>query len=178
MLATQTLLQKPAKNMLVQVNGTLPPGCTAKDIVLAIIGKIGTAGGTGHVIEYAGEAIRALDMAGRMTVCNMSIEGGARAGMIAPDETTFAYVRGTPYRAEGRGASSGRWTTGARCPPIPARVYDTTSRIDAADIAPMVTWGTSPEAVLPITGGVPDPAERAGRGQARADRSGCWTTWR
>ncbi len=106
-LATQTLLQKPSKNMFVRVDGTLPAGCTAKDIVLAIIGEIGTAGGTGHVIEYGGEAIRALDMAGRMTVCNMSIEGGARAGMIAPDETTFDYVRGKPYRAEGRGAGAG-----------------------------------------------------------------------
>ncbi len=100
-LATQTLLQKPAKNMLVRVDGTLPPGCSAKDIVLAIIGRIGTAGGTGHVIEYAGEAIRALDMAGRMTVCNMSIEAGARAGMIAPDETTFDYVRGQPFAPKG-----------------------------------------------------------------------------
>ena len=100
-MATQTLLQKPAKNMLVDVRGALPPGCTGKDLVLAIIGQIGTAGGTGHVIEYAGEAIRALDMAGRMTVCNMSIEAGARAGMIAPDETTFEYVRGKPFAPKG-----------------------------------------------------------------------------
>src|ERR1700722_6533377 len=100
-LATQTLLQKPAKNMLIQVDGTLPPGCTAKDIILAIIGKIGTAGGNGHVIEYAGEAIRALDVAGRMTICNMSIEAGARAGLIAPDETTFAYIKGRPYAPKG-----------------------------------------------------------------------------
>ena len=100
-LATQTLLQKPAKNMLVRVDGALPPGATAKDLVLAIIGRIGTAGGTGHVIEYAGEAVRALDMAGRMTVCNMSIEAGARAGLIAPDETTFAYIEGRPYAPQG-----------------------------------------------------------------------------
>ena len=100
-LATQTLLQKPAKNMLVQVDGVLAPGVTAKDLVLAVIGRIGTAGGTGHVIEYAGEAVRALDMAGRMTVCNMSIEAGARAGMIAPDDTTFAYIEGRPYAPKG-----------------------------------------------------------------------------
>ena len=119
-LATQTLLQKPAKNMLVRVDGALPFGATAKDIVLAIIGQIGTAGGTGHVIEFAGEAIRALDMAGRMTVCNMSIEAGARAGMIAPDETTFAYVKGRDYAPKGD-AFDRRWRIGARCPPIPAR---------------------------------------------------------
>ncbi len=101
-LATQTLLQKPAKNMLVEVAGTLPLGVTAKDVVLAIIGRIGTAGGNGHVIEYAGEVIRALDMAGRMTICNMSIEAGARAGLIAPDDTTFAYIEGRPFAAEGR----------------------------------------------------------------------------
>src|SRR5580698_8564797 len=100
-LATQTLLQRPAKNMLVQWDGALPPGCTAKDLVLAIIGRIGTAGGTGHVIEYAGETISRLDMAGRMTVCNMTIEGGARAGMIAPDTTTFDYIRGKPYAPKG-----------------------------------------------------------------------------
>ena len=100
-LATQTLLQKPAKNMLVRVDGPLAPGCTAKDVILAIIGKIGTAGGTGHVIEYAGEAIAGLDMAGRMTVCNMSIEAGARAGLIAPDETTFNYIQGRPYAPKG-----------------------------------------------------------------------------
>ena len=106
-LATQTLIQKKAKNMLVRVDGQLPPGVTAKDIILAIIGEIGTAGGTGHVIEYAGEAIRALSMEGRMTICNMSIEGGARAGLIAPDETTFAYVEGQAARAEGQGVGHG-----------------------------------------------------------------------
>jgi len=100
-LATQTLLQKPAKNMLVEVNGTLAPGVTAKDVVLAVIGHIGTAGGNGHVIEYAGEVIRGLDMAGRLTVCNMSIEAGARAGMIAPDDTTFDYIRGRPFAPQG-----------------------------------------------------------------------------
>ncbi len=156
-LATQTLLQKPAKNMLVRVDGKLPLGCTAKDIVLAIIGTIGTAGGTGHVIEYAGEAIRALDMAGRMTVCNMSIEAGARAGMIAPDETTFAYVRGKPYAPKGEALERAiaYWRT---LPSDEGAHYDKTVIIDAAAIAPMVTWGTNPEAVLPITATVPDPA--------------------
>ena len=156
-LATQTLLQRPAKNMLVRVDGTLPPGCTAKDIVLAIIGRIGTAGGTGHVIEYAGEAIRALDMAGRMTVCNMSIEAGARAGMIAPDDTTFEYVRGRPYAPKGEALERAiaYWRT---LPSDPGAQYDRTVTIDAATIAPMVTWGTSPETVAPITGAVPDPA--------------------
>jgi 3-isopropylmalate/(R)-2-methylmalate dehydratase large subunit len=155
-LATQTLLQKPAKNMLVRVDGTLGFGCTAKDIVLAIIGAIGTAGGTGHVIEYAGEAIRALDMAGRMTVCNMSIEAGARAGMIAPDETTFDYVRGRPYapKAGAFEQAVAYWRT---LPSDPGARYDRTVVLDAGTIAPQVTWGTSPEAVVPVTGTVPDP---------------------
>ncbi len=159
-LATQTLLQKPAKNMKVAVEGTLPFGVTAKDIVLAIIGRIGTAGGTGHVIEYTGSAIRALDMAGRMTVCNMSIEGGARAGMIAPDETTFEYVRGRPMapRGEALERAIAWWKT---LPSDPGAHYDKVVEIDAATIAPMVTWGTSPEAVAPITGVVPDPSEIA-----------------
>jgi 3-isopropylmalate/(R)-2-methylmalate dehydratase large subunit len=159
-LATQTLLQKPAKNMLVQVDGTLPPGATAKDIVLAIIGKIGTAGGTGHVIEYAGSAIRALDMAGRMTVCNMSIEAGARAGMIAPDDTTFEYVRGKPFAPKGEALDRAieYWRT---LPTDDGAHFDTVVTIDAASIVPMVSWGTSPEAVLPITGTVPDPASVA-----------------
>jgi 3-isopropylmalate/(R)-2-methylmalate dehydratase large subunit len=166
-LATQTLLQKPAKNMLVEVNGTLPPGCTAKDVVLAIIGRIGTAGGTGHVIEYAGSVIRALDMAGRLTVCNMSIEGGARAGLIAPDETTFAYIKGRPFAPQGEDfdRAVAYWKT---LPSDPGAHYDTVVRIDGSEIAPMVTWGTSPEAVLPITGAVPDPADvadEAARGQ-------------
>ena len=156
-MATQTLLQKPAKNMLVRVDGVLAPGCTAKDIVLAIIAEIGTAGGNGHVIEYAGEAIRALDMAGRMTVCNMSIEGGARAGLIAPDETTFAYVRGRPFAPAGEALEQAIawWST---LPSDAGAVYDKTVVLDAARIAPMVTWGTNPEAGLPVTGTVPDPA--------------------
>jgi len=156
-LATQTLQQKPAKNMLVRVDGVLPPGCTAKDIILAIIGQIGTAGGTGHVIEYAGEAIQALDMAGRMTICNMSIEAGARAGLIAPDETTFAYIKGRPYAPQGDAfdRAVAYWRT---LPSDEGATYDKTVVLDAADIAPQVTWGTSPEAVVPITGAVPDPA--------------------
>ena len=156
-LATQTLLQNRAKNMLVRVDGTLPVGCTAKDIVLTIIGTIGTAGGTGHVIEFAGAAIRALDMAGRMTVCNMSIEGGARAGMIAPDETTFAYVRGKPYAPKGEALERAIdwWRS---LPADEGAVYDKTVVIDAATIAPMVTWGTNPEAVVAVTAKVPDPA--------------------
>jgi len=156
-LATQTLLQKPAKNMLVQVDGLLAPGITAKDLVLAVIGRIGTAGGTGHVIEYAGEAVRALDMAGRMTVCNMSIEAGARAGMIAPDDTTFAYVEGRPYAPQGEAFDRAveYWRT---LPSDPGARYDRFVTLHASEIAPMVTWGTSPETVLPITGSVPDPA--------------------
>jgi 3-isopropylmalate/(R)-2-methylmalate dehydratase large subunit len=163
-LATQTLLQRPAKNMVVRVDGTLGFGCTAKDIVLAIIGTIGTAGGTGHVIEYAGEAIRALDMAGRMTVCNMSIEAGARAGMIAPDDTTFAYVRGKPYAPQGAAFDEAvaYWRT---LPSDPGARYDRTVTLDAGAIAPMVTWGTSPETVVPITGAVPDPDRETDEGR-------------
>ena len=155
-LATQTLLQKPAKNMRVSVDGTLGFGCSAKDIVLSIIGRIGTAGGTGHVIEFAGKAIRALDMAGRMTVCNMSIEGGARAGMIAPDDTTFDYVGRTPLGPKGEALERAVawWRT---LPTDPGAVFDREVRLDAATIAPMVSWGTSPEDVLPVTGVVPNP---------------------
>ena len=159
-LATQTLIQKRAKNMRVTVNGELPPFVTAKDIVLAIIGKLGTAGGTGYVIEYAGEAIRNLSMEGRMTVCNMSIEAGARAGLIAPDDTTFAYLKGrhfVPAGADWDKAVEGwkQLTTDELA------AYDKEITLDVADIAPQVTWGTSPQDVLPITARVPDPhAER------------------
>ena len=169
-LATQTLLQKPAKNMLVEVSGTLPLGVTAKDVMLAIIGKIGTAGGTGHVIEYAGEVIRGLDMAGRMTICNMSIEAGARAGMVAPDETTFAYIKGRPFAPQGEAFEQAvaYWRT---LPSDPGARYDRGVRLDGAAIAPMVTWGTNPEAVVPITGEVPDPASFADEAQrAQASR--------
>jgi 3-isopropylmalate/(R)-2-methylmalate dehydratase large subunit len=163
-LATQTLLQKPAKNMRVVVDGVLPVGCTAKDIVLAIIGRIGTAGGTGHVIEFAGEAIRALGMAGRMTVCNMSIEAGARAGMVAPDQTTFDYVKGRPFAPKGEAydRAVAWWKT---LPSDPDAVFDKEVRLDAGAIIPQVTWGTSPEDVLPIDGVIPNPADYADEGR-------------
>jgi 3-isopropylmalate/(R)-2-methylmalate dehydratase large subunit len=169
-LATQSLLQKPAKNMLVRVDGAMPFGTSAKDMVLAIIGQIGTAGGNGHVIEYAGAAVRALDMAGRMTVCNMSIEAGARAGLIAPDETTFAYIEGREFAPQGDmfDRAVEHWRT---LPSDPGAVYDKTVVIDASTIAPMVTWGTNPEAVVPITGVVPDPAAEPDEGRrARLER--------
>ena len=156
-LATQTLLQKPAKNMRITVDGELAFGVTAKDIILAIIGKIGTAGGTGHVIEYAGSAIRSLSMEGRMTVCNMSIEGGARAGLIAPDDTTFEYLKGRPMAPKGAAweQAVAFWRT---LPSDEGATYDKEVYLDAAEIAPQVTWGTSPQDVLPITGVVPDPS--------------------
>ncbi len=159
-LATQTLLQKPAKNMLIRVDGQVGPGVTAKDIALAIIGKIGTAGGTGSVMEYAGEAITALDMAGRLTLCNMSIEAGARAGLIAPDEKTYAYIEGRHFAPKGADfdAAVAYWRT---LPTDSGAHYDITVELDAASIAPMVTWGTNPEAVLPVTGIVPNPADLA-----------------
>ena len=156
-LATQTLIQKKAKNMRITVDGKLPPGVTAKDIILAIIGEIGTAGGTGHVMEYAGEAIRALSMEGRMTICNMSIEGGARAGLIAPDATTFAYIKGRPKAPKGAAWDMAMryWETlyseeGAH--------FDREVKLDASKLPPLVTWGTSPENVVTIDGRVPDPA--------------------
>jgi 3-isopropylmalate/(R)-2-methylmalate dehydratase large subunit len=159
-LATQTLLQQPAKNMQIEVTGTLGFGCSAKDIVLAIIGKIGTAGGVGHVIEYTGEAIRALDMAGRMTVSNMTIEAGARAGLIAPDDKTFDYIKGRDFAPKGAAFDQAvaYWRT---LPTDPGAVYDTIVTLDAATIAPMVTWGTNPGAVVPVNGSVPDPANVA-----------------
>ena len=155
-LATQTLIQRHAKNMLVQVDGDLPFGVTAKDLILDIIGHIGTAGGTGHVIEYAGSAIRKLSMEGRMTVCNMSIEGGARAGLVAPDETTYEYLKGRPMAPKGAAWEQALafWKT---LPSDPGARYDTEVELDAAKIVPQVTWGTSPQDVLPITGIVPDP---------------------
>jgi 3-isopropylmalate/(R)-2-methylmalate dehydratase large subunit len=172
-LATQTLPTSKSKNMRVSVNGTLPLGVTAKDMALAIIARIGTAGGTGHVIEYAGEAVRALSMEGRMTLCNMTIEGGARAGLIAPDETTFAYIAGRP-RAPKAGqfeAAVAYWRT---LKSDADAKFDAEIVLNAADIAPMVTWGTSPEQALPVTGRVPDPAsfsdpdKRAGAERALA----------
>jgi 3-isopropylmalate/(R)-2-methylmalate dehydratase large subunit len=155
-LATQTLLQKRPRNMRVSVEGALPFGVTAKDVILAIIGKIGTAGGTGHVIEYAGEIVRGLSMAGRMTICNMSIEAGARAGLIAPDETTFAYIRGRPMapKAGAFEQAVAYWRT---LPSDAGAGYDKEVTLGAQSIEPQVTWGTSPQDVQPITGRVPDP---------------------
>ena len=159
-LATQTLLLQPAKTMEVRVEGAVGPGVTAKDIILHITGNIGAAGGTGHVIEYTGSAIRALSVEGRLTVSNMAIEGGARAGLIAPDEVTFAYLKGRPYAPKGAywDAAVEYWKSLAT---DPGATYDKVVIIDAADIAPSVTWGTSPEDVVPITGVVPDPASFA-----------------
>ena len=169
-LATQTLIARKSKNMLVKVEGELPPGVTAKDITLTIIGRTGTAGGTGYVIEYAGSAIRSLSMEGRMTVSNMAIEGGARAGLVAPDEKTFAYVMGRPHAPKGAAweQALAYWKTlysddGAH--------YDKVIEIDAAEIAPVVTWGTSPEDVLPITAVVPSPEDFAGGKVDAARRS-------
>jgi 3-isopropylmalate/(R)-2-methylmalate dehydratase large subunit len=157
-LATQCLLQMPAKTMEVRVAGKLPERCTAKDIILAVIGKIGTAGGTGHVIEYTGAAIRSLSMEGRMTLCNMSIEAGARAGMVAPDENTFAYLCGRPFAPKGemfeRAAAAWkalRTDSGAK--------FDKTVELKAADLIPQVTWGTNPGMVTDITGRVPNPKD-------------------
>jgi 3-isopropylmalate/(R)-2-methylmalate dehydratase large subunit len=159
-LATQTLLQKKAKNMRVTVDGKLPDGVGAKDIILAIIGEIGTAGGTGAVMEYAGDAIRSLSMEGRMTVCNMSIEGGARAGLVAPDEKAFAYLKGRPKSPKGDkwDAAMRYWETlftddGAH--------FDREVKLDAAKLPPIVSWGTSPEDVVSVQGWVPNPAEIA-----------------
>jgi len=166
-LATQTLIQKKAKNMRITVDGTPPPGVTAKDIILAIIGEIGTAGGTGHVMEYAGEAIRGLSMEGRMTVCNMSIEGGARAGLIAPDEKTFAYIKGRPRAPKGADfeAAVRYWQT---LKSDEGAVFDREVRLDAAKLPPLVTWGTSPENVITVNGRVPDPANIADPDKRRA----------
>jgi 3-isopropylmalate/(R)-2-methylmalate dehydratase large subunit len=159
-LATQTLIQQKAKNMLVRVDGKLPPGVTAKDIILAIIGEIGTAGGTGHVIEFAGEAIRSLSMEGRMTVCNMTIEGGARAGMIAPDETTFAYVKGRPRAPKGQAwdMALDYWKT---LTSDADAHYDKVVILDAAKLPPIVSWGSSPEDVVSVQGVVPNPDDIA-----------------
>jgi 3-isopropylmalate/(R)-2-methylmalate dehydratase large subunit len=155
-MATQTLLAKKAKNMLIKVEGQLPRGCTAKDVVLAIIGRIGTAGGTGYTIEFAGSAIRGLSMEGRMTVCNMAIEAGARAGLVAVDEKTIAYVQGRALAPTGVewDQAVAYWKT---LQSDPNAVFDTVVELDAAQILPQVTWGTSPEMVLPVTAVVPDP---------------------
>ncbi|MCA0367420.1 MAG: 3-isopropylmalate dehydratase large subunit [Proteobacteria bacterium] len=168
-LATQTLRQRPARNMLIHVTGKLAPGLTAKDLILKIIGRIGTAGANGHVIEYAGDAVVALDMAGRMTLCNMSIEAGARAGLISPDQTVFDYLAGRPFAPKGKALekaiadwSALRSDPGAR--------YDKVLEIDAASVGDMVTWGTSPEAVGDIEDLAPDPAVIADPDRARQAR--------
>ena len=169
-LATQTLIQKKSKNMKVEITGQLPPGVTAKDITLSVIGLTGTAGGTGYVIEYCGEAIRALSMEGRMTVCNMAIEGGARAGLIAPDEKTYDYVKGRPHAPKGAQfeAALAWWKT---LYSDEDAHWDKVVTIRGQDIAPVVTWGTSPEDVLPITATVPDPADFKGGKVDAARRS-------
>jgi 3-isopropylmalate/(R)-2-methylmalate dehydratase large subunit len=166
-LATQTLIQKKARNMLVQVDGKLAPGATAKDIILAIIGEIGTAGGTGSVIEYAGEAIRDLSMEGRMTVCNMSIEGGARAGMVAPDAKAFDYLKGRPKAPKGADWDKAMryWETlrsddGAH--------FDRVVKLDASSLPPIVSWGTSPEDVVSVTGSVPNPDDIQDEGKRQS----------
>jgi 3-isopropylmalate/(R)-2-methylmalate dehydratase large subunit len=166
-LATQTLLQKRPKNMRIAVEGELPFGVTAKDVILAIIGRIGTAGGTGHVIEYAGDVVRRLPMAGRMTICNMSIEAGARAGLIAPDEITFEYIRGRPMapKAGAFEQAVAHWRT---LPSDDGARYDKEVTLDAAAIEPQVTWGTSPQDVQPITGRVPDPRREKDPGRRAA----------
>src|SRR5258708_8923019 len=166
-LATQCLAQRKPKTMLIEVSGRLGEGVTAKDLALAIIGKIGTDGATGHVIEYAGEAVRGLSVEGRMTLCNMSIEAGARAGMVAPDETTFAYVKGKRFAPQGADwdAAIADWRALAS---DPGAKYDTVIEINASDLAPFVTWGTNPGMVVPITGSVPElPANGADRRAAQ-----------
>jgi 3-isopropylmalate/(R)-2-methylmalate dehydratase large subunit len=166
-LATQTLIQSKSKNMRAVVDGKLPPGVTAKDIILAIIGEIGTAGGTGYALEYAGEAIRSLSMEGRMTVCNMSVEGGAKAGFIAPDEKAFAYLKDRPRSPKGKlwDEAMRYWETlnsddGAH--------FDREIRLDAGKLPPLVTWGTSPEQVISVAGRVPKPEEIADENKRRA----------
>ena len=159
-LATQCLVQAKPRTMEVRVNGSLPAGVTAKDLILGIIGQIGVGGGIGHVIEYTGEAVRSLSMEGRMTICNMSIEGGARAGLIAPDLTTFEYMRGRPQAPQGDAfeAAVEQWSALATDPDA---TYDTLVEIDASALSPFVTWGTNPGMVIPVTGRVPDPASLA-----------------
>ena len=166
-LATQCLSQFKSKTMRVQVNGRLPTGLAAKDIILAVIGRIGIAGGTGYVFEYAGDAIRALSMEGRMTICNMSIEGGARAGMVAPDDTAFAYLEGRPFVPRGKDfqIAVDFWKTLAT---DPGARYDTTITFEASELVPQVTWGTNPGMVTGVTGRVPDPASFADPVERRA----------
>jgi 3-isopropylmalate/(R)-2-methylmalate dehydratase large subunit len=166
-LATQTLPQQRPATMAVTVEGDLPAGVTAKDVVLAVIGRIGTGGGMGHVIEYRGSAIRSLSMEGRMTVCNMSIEGGARAGMVAPDETTFRYLEGRPHAPKGRAWEEAvvYWST---LPTDEGAIFDKEVVLDASTLVPHVTWGTNPAQVAPLSGTVPDPDSFADAGEREA----------
>jgi len=165
-LATQCLPQRKPKSMRIEVSGTLPEGVTAKDLALGVIGRLGTDGATGHVIEYAGEAVRGLSMEGRMTLCNMSIEAGARAGMVAPDEITFAYMKGRRFAPQ-----AGDWENAIAAwrdlPSDPGAHYDQVIEIDASSLAPFVTWGTNPGMVVPVTGRVPELGEL----KTDADRS-------
>ena len=166
-LATQCLPQKKPKTMLIDVRGSLPEGVTAKDLALGMIGQIGTDGATGYVIEYAGEAVRALSMESRMTLCNMSIEAGARAGMVAPDETTFAYVQGRRFAAQGSDweAAVARWR---KLPSDPGASYDKVVHIDASRLSPFVTWGTNPGMVMEVTGRVPELSAFSSEAERRA----------
>ncbi len=166
-LATQCLIQAKPKTMEIRVDGRLPPGVTAKDVILAIIGTIGTAGATGYAVEYTGAAIRSLSMEGRMTVCNMSIEAGARAGMVAPDATTYAYLEGRPHAPKGAEweKALAAWQ---QLPTDPGAVYDRRIELDASTLSPYVTWGTNPAMVVPVTGQVPDPSSFRDPGERRA----------
>ena len=167
MLATQTLPQRKPKTMRLELSGSLPLGVTAKDVILGAIGRIGVAGCVGHVVEYAGEVMRALPMAGRMTICNMSIEAGARAGMIAPDDTTFAYLEGRP--AVPKGADWERALDAWRAlPSDPDATYDRVVEMDVGELAPQVSWGTNPGMVVPVDGVVPDPADFADAEERKA----------
>ena len=169
-LATQCLPQSKPRSMQVLVHGQLPPGVTAKDLALGIIGQIGTDGGTGHVIEYAGEAIRALSMESRMTLCNMTIEAGARAGMVAPDDVTFAYLKGRRYAPKDKSwdEAVAYWRT---LPSDPGASFDRVIEIDAASLVPYVTWGTNPGMVIPVTDSVPEPDELGGEADRQAARN-------
>ena len=170
-LATQCLVQSRSKTMNIVVNGKRPKGVTAKDIVLAIIGKIGISGGNGHVAEYSGEAIRGLSMDGRMTVCNMTIEGGARAGMVAPDETTFAYLEGRPFVPRGKAFEEAvaRWK---QLVTDKDAKFDTVVTLDAKDLVPQVTWGTNPGMVSGVTARVPEPGSFCGSERSEGDGAG------
>ncbi|MDH4347043.1 MAG: 3-isopropylmalate dehydratase large subunit, partial [Thermoleophilia bacterium] len=169
-LATQTLPQRRPRTMLVRYEGDLSPGLTPKDLILGTIGRLGVDGGVGHAVEYAGDAIRGLSMEGRMTVCNMSIEWGARAGMVAPDEATFAYLEGRPQAPTGAAWEEAldRWR---ELPSDPDARFDVTHVVDVDDLAPQVTWGTNPGMVVPVTGRVPDPAGLEGDDRVAAERA-------